>query len=131
MTVARTPEPLPDARPPRGPRGGGALRALGRLVLWAGPLGVGAALAVLLASAAAGHFRSGPDVPTAGDARGWTAMWGALGLVVAGTALGALANAVWLVVTLRGARRPGAAEWARLAVHAALAALLGWVFGGR
>lgn len=130
MTVARSPEP-PVGPPPRSQRDGGVLRSLGRLALWAGPLGVGLALAVLLAGAAAGHFRSGPGVPTAGDSRAWTEMWGALGLVVAGTVTGVLANAAWVVVTLRGARRPGAGDWARLLVHALLAGLLGWAIGGR
>lgn len=124
MTLARSPEPPGGAS-----RAGGALRRLGRLALWAGPLGVGLALAVLLAGAAAGHFRSGPDVPSAGDTRAWSEMWGALALVTGGTVTGALANAAWAVDAVRRARRPTPVEWVRLAAHALLAALLGLAFG--
>ena len=61
-------------------RGSLARRLATQAVPWAGPLGFGGAALVLLLSAP--FFRSGPGVPTAGDERAWTAMWGALGLVM-------------------------------------------------
>lgn len=127
MTLGKAPESA--GGPPPGERRGNLSRSLVRLALWAGPVGLGLALAVLLASAASGHFRSGPGVPTAGDSRAWTAMWGALGLTVLGTSIGALANTVWLVVALRASRPLRATDWLRLAVHTGLGALLWWAMG--
>jgi hypothetical protein len=94
-------------------------------VLWAGPLGIG--LAVLLLLANAPYFRSGPGVPTAGDARAWGAMWGALGLVGLGSTVGFVASVWWAAIAMRQRRRPSLLEWIRtvtgLVIGAACAAV--------
>ena len=79
---------------PRGDDGGPV-----KFLLWAGPLGILLALALLLASIP--FFRSGPDVPTAGDSRAWNALWGAFGLVALGSTIGAVANLVWVARAVR------------------------------
>jgi hypothetical protein len=90
-------------------------RAARQALLWAGPLGIGLALLTLLA--AAPFFRQGPETPSAGDPRAWTALWGALALTGIGCAVGAVANAVWLIVTLRSGQRPRGPEWFRTALN--------------
>jgi hypothetical protein len=96
------------------------------MLLWAGPLSMGLALVVLLASRA--FFRHGPGVPTAGDERAWGAMWAALGLVMLGCATGLVANVAWVAWVLRAGRRPGSREWFRFAVGVLMGAgfLLWW-----
>jgi hypothetical protein len=84
-------------------------------LLWAGPLGVGGAIALLLVSAP--FFRTGPDTATAGDERAWSAMWGAIALLATGSLLGLTANGVWLVWAARARRRPSAHEWLRVALN--------------
>jgi hypothetical protein len=80
-------------------------------LLWAGPLGIGLAALLLLASAP--FFRHGPGVPSAGDERAWNAMWGALGLVAVGCSVGLVANLAWLSKAILSRRRPRTIEWVR------------------
>lgn len=103
----------------------GAIAAL----LWAGPIGIALALALLLAGTP--FFRTGPGVPSAGDARAWTVLWGALALAGGGCCVGLAANAAWLVRTLRRAHRPTGREWLRTALNATLGVAFLWIwFGG-
>ena len=95
-------------------------------LLWAAPLGAGLALAVLIASIP--WFRHGPDVPTAGDTRAWTAMWGAAALLGAGSAIGSAATLVWLARAWRRAHRPSGLEWFRTALNLALGAACLWLW---
>ncbi len=112
-----------------GIRRGRTARGMGlAALLWPGPGGIALALALLAFSAP--FFRSGPGVPTAGDARAWAALWGALGAVALGCLVGVIANAVWLGVTWRSGRRPRPGEWIRVALSALLAAGFGWVWLG-
>lgn len=99
-----------------------ALQAL----LWAAPLGAGLALVALLV--AAPYFRSGPDVPSAGDERAWGAMWGALVLVAGGSVLGLVATAAWLARAWRRRHRPTPLEWLRCAANLLVAAAFLWVW---
>ena len=89
-------------------------------LLWAGPLGIGLAALLLLASAP--FFRSGPGVPTAGDVRAWNATWGALGLVGLGCCVGFVASLAWLAIAMRGRRHPSGLEWFRTVTGFALGA---------
>jgi len=98
-------------------------------LLWAGPLGIG--LATLLLIASAPYFRHGPGVPTAGDERAWTAMWGALGLVALGCITGSVANLAWAVVALRARRRPSRLEWFRAVVNILLGSAFAFLWFGR
>lgn len=98
-------------------------------LLWAGPAGVGLALALLLVGAP--YFRHGPAVPTAGDERAWTALWGALALVGTGCGVGLVANVAWLTHAWRSAQRPSPLEWFRTAVNLLLGVGFLWLwFGG-
>jgi len=110
-------------------RGGGALRFATQALLWAGPLGVALSMLVLLASAP--YFRSGPGVPTAGDERAWTAMWGAAGLTGLGCCVGFVANLAWLAITARTRRRPTRLELVRSASGVLLGAAFGFLWFGR
>jgi len=82
-------------------------------LLWAGPLGIGLAFLLLLASAP--FFSHGPGVPTGGDERAWSAIWGAAALVGLGCIAGFVANLVWLAIAFHGRRRPSRLEWFRTA----------------
>jgi len=93
-------------------------------LLWAGPLGVGAAIALLLVSAP--FFRAGPDTASAGDERAWNAMWGAIALLAAGALVGLAANAVWLLWAMRSRHRPSAQEWLRVALNLLVGAGFLW-----
>ncbi len=105
----------------------GGWRRIGiQALLWAGPLGTGLALAVLLA--AAPYFRAGPDVPTAGDERAWGAMWLALVLVAAGSQVGLVATLVWLADVWQRRRRPGVLEWVRAAANVLIAVGFLWMW---
>jgi hypothetical protein len=95
-------------------------------LLWAAPLGVGLALVALLL--AAPYFRSGPDVPSAGDARAWGAMWGALVFVAAGSVVGLVATSAWLARAWRRRHRPSRLEWVRSAANLLVAAAFLWVW---
>jgi Na+/H+ antiporter NhaD/arsenite permease-like protein len=101
-----------EAAPARAPRGAG--RVARAALLWAAPLGIALAIASLLAGAP--FFGSGPGVPSAGDSRAWLSIWIALGFVGAGSAIGALANLVWLAAKLRERRRASRREWLRFGV---------------
>jgi len=95
-------------------------------LLWAAPLGAGLALVTLLA--AAPYFRSGPDVPSAGDERAWGAMWGALVLVAAGSVVGLVATAAWLARSWRRRHRPTQLEWVRSAANITIATVFLWMW---
>jgi hypothetical protein len=114
--------PSTDARRTAAPR------ALIAGLLWAGPIGVVLAGAVLIASTP--FFRHGPGVPTAGDGRAWLAIWSALGLVAAGCGIGLIANAAWLAVSWRRAYRPTGREWFRTLLNVIPAAVALWFWFG-
>ncbi len=97
-------------------------------LLWAGPLSIG--LATLLLVASAPFFHQGPGVPTAGDERAWAAMWGALALVGLGCSVGSVAGIVWLSLALRGKRRPSPLEWFRTVVNLLLGVAFAWLWFG-
>lgn len=101
-------------------------RLVAGALLWAGPLGLGLAVALLLASAP--WFRAGPDAPPAGDVRAWNALWGALALVAVGCLVGVAANLAWLARASRRARRVRTREWLRAALHALLALAGLWIW---
>lgn len=112
-----------NSTPPGDPEPGspsGLRRAAARALLWSGPLGIGLAALLLLASAP--HFRHGPGAPTAGDERAWSAMWGALGLVALGCLAGLVANLAWLARAVLARRRPRATEWVRTVTGVTLGA---------
>ena len=98
-------------------------------VLWAAPLGIALAIAVLVASAP--YFRPGPDTPTAGDARAWNAIWAALAVFAVGGVVGLVANLAWLIHAWRRAHRPRPAEWARVIFHIACGVGFAWLWFGR
>ncbi len=90
-----------------------------QLLLWAAPLGVGLAIVLLLSQAR--WFQAGPDVPSAGDARAWGAMWGAFALLAIGCVVGGVATLAWLVSAWRRQHRPSAMEWVRSGLNLLLA----------
>ena len=90
-----------------------------QLLLWAAPLGVALAAALLFSQAR--WFRAGPDVPSAGDGRAWAAMWGAIALLAVGCAVGGVAAVVWLIGAWRRGHRPSALEWFRTGLNLLLA----------
>jgi hypothetical protein len=96
------------------------------LLLWAAPLGAGASLLLLLASAP--YFRSGPGTPTAGDERAWTAMWGALVLTGTGAVVGLASTLTWLALAWRRRRRPRPLEWVRSVANLVLAGAFLWLW---
>ena len=104
-------------------------RALAFGLLWAAPIGITLAVAVLVASAP--YFRQGPDVPSAGDVRAWNAVWGAAALIAAGCTVGCLANLVWLLHAWHRAHRPRPVEWARVLLHFACGAGFAWLWLAR
>ncbi len=105
-----------------------ARRVATQALLWAAPLGASLALVLLLSNAP--YFRSGPDVPSAGDERAWGALWGAAALVGAGCALGAVTTLVWLVRAWRVRHRPSAVEWFRTVLNLVLALGFCWMWFG-
>ena len=105
------------------------VRRLGlQAVLWAAPLGAVMALFALVAGTP--FFLSGPGVPSAGDPRGWTVIWGALGLVAGGCAIGLVATTTWLARSWRRTHRPTLLEWFRSAVNLVCAGLFLWLWLG-
>lgn len=99
-----------------------------QVVLWAAPLG--AVMALVALAAGTPFLGSGPGVPTAGDTRGWTVIWGSLGLVVAGCAIGLVATTAWLARSWRHTHRPTRLEWFRSAINLACVALFLWLWLG-
>ena len=101
-------------------RSGPGRAAAARALLWAGPLGIGLAALLLLASGP--FFRHGPGTPVAGDGRAWNAMWGALAFVALGCIAGLVANLAWLLRAAVARQRPRAHEWVRSLAGIALGA---------
>ena len=98
-------------------------------VLWAAPIGITLAVAVLVASAP--YFRQGPETPSAGDVRAWNGIWGAAALIAAGCSVGCLANLAWLVHSWRRAHRPRPSEWARVVLSLLCGAAFAWIWFAR
>ena len=95
-------------------------------LLWAGPIGIALAAAVLIASAS--FFRHGPGTPSAGDERAWNAIWTALALVGAGCAVGLIANSAWLAYAWHRTHRPTRLQWFRATLNLLLGAGLLWLW---
>lgn len=102
------------------------LRRIGtQLLLWAAPLGVVLAIALVLSQSR--WFQGGPGVPTAGDERAWDAIWGAFGLVAAGCVVGGVASLAWIWRYWRSGERRSALEWFRTALNLAMAVGFYWL----
>ena len=104
-------------------------RLLMQLLLWAAPLGVGLATALLLSQGR--WFTPGPDTPAAGDPRAWNAIWGAVLLVGGGCAVGGTSALTWLVVAWRRGHRPSALEGFRTGLNLLLALGSCWIWFAR
>jgi hypothetical protein len=90
------------------------------LVVFAGPASLFAA--ALLLFLMRGAFEHGPGVPTAGREEAWSAMWGALGLVVIGHLVSLVGSLV--LVVLRVSRHRPLEGWLKLGlVYSGLVAL--------
>ena len=104
-------------------------RRLGvQALLWAAPLGTILALSALFA--ASPFFAPGRGVPSAGDGRAWTAIWGAVGIVGGGCLVGLVATTAWLARAWRHTHRPTRLEWFRTAVNLFFVAAFLWLWLG-